>query len=96
MPGEWRVPPDHAAFAGHFPGRPIVPGVILLDQALLHAQARWGAGPWTIAQAKFLRPVGPGERLQWRLDEGAAGLVSVTLCDAQGQRVMTAQLRRAA
>ena len=41
----WAVPPDHPAFAGHFPGRPIVPGVVLLDQALLFAaQMRGEAG----------------------------------------------------
>lgn len=64
---------DHPAFAGHFPGRPIVPGVLLLDAAL-HAveQARQTPGDQTtsgpavhcqITSAKFLSPVQPGETL---------------------------------
>ena len=61
----------HPAFAGHFPGRPMVPGVLLLDAALHAAtQARTNAGDGPcpalrcqIASAKFLSPVLPGETL---------------------------------
>ncbi|MCZ8175479.1 MAG: AMP-binding protein [Burkholderiaceae bacterium] len=68
----FRVAPDHPAFAGHFPGHPVLPGVALLayvmralaaDAALA---ARLGAQP-QIAQAKFLAPVGPGAQLEVRL-----------------------------
>ncbi|HCN87874.1 MAG TPA: hypothetical protein DIT28_01670 [Oxalobacteraceae bacterium] len=54
---------DHPAFAGHFPGRPIVPGVVLLDEALHAIGAAFGADPcaWQISAVKFLHPVGPGE-----------------------------------
>ena len=59
----------HPAFAGHFPGRPMVPGVLLLDAALhAAAQARMNAGDGhelrcQITSAKFLSPVLPGETL---------------------------------
>jgi 3-hydroxyacyl-[acyl-carrier-protein] dehydratase len=51
---------NHPAYPGHFPGQPVLPGVVLLD-ATLHALER--AGPWDINSAKFLSAVRPGEAL---------------------------------
>ena len=73
MPLEWTVPPDHPAFAGHFPGRPIVPGVVLIDHSLQRAGTLPPGARWCIAQAKFLRPVGPGETLRWTFAAGMPG-----------------------
>jgi 3-hydroxyacyl-[acyl-carrier-protein] dehydratase len=56
---------DHPAHAGHFPGMPVLPGVVLLD-ATLHALERAGKGPpqhWEINSAKFPSAVRPGEVL---------------------------------
>lgn len=74
----WRVPVDHPAFAGHFPGQPIVPGVLLLDRAILCAEALRGASPgvWYVTQVKFFSPVGPGETLLLQLREEPGGSLS--------------------
>jgi 3-hydroxymyristoyl/3-hydroxydecanoyl-(acyl carrier protein) dehydratase len=63
----WTVPDNHPAFAGHFPGRPIVPGVVLLDRAIQAIGQSLGgaAAPCSIANAKFLSPVGPGATLEF-------------------------------
>lgn len=61
----WTVPEDHPAFAGHFPGTPILPGVVLLD-AVLHAiAAATGIALDTceISSVKFLNPASPGAEL---------------------------------
>ena len=60
------IPAEHPAFAGHFPGTPILPGVLLLDEMLCAIEARppAQAPQWRIASAKFLKPVTPGEPLQ--------------------------------
>ncbi|WP_332672624.1 3-hydroxylacyl-ACP dehydratase [Aromatoleum sp.] len=66
---EVSVAADHPAFAGHFPGRPILPGVVLLGWAVQTLGEVLGdpLPACEIASAKFLRPVGPGTKLSIRL-----------------------------
>lgn len=70
----WMVPVDHPSFPGHFPGRPILPGVLLLDRALLLLAESGRSGPWQVMQSKFLRPVLPGETVFFRFAEQAGGV----------------------
>lgn len=81
---------DHPAFAGHFPGAPIVPGVLLLDAAL-HACEAAGTPVTGIAAAKFLQPVTPGQSLSLSCRTGTAGRVSADIARG-GVIVTTAQL----
>lgn len=69
----WQVPSDHPSFAGHFPARAIVAGVILLDRVLLLAQTlmQTSADGWQVGQVKFLSPALPGDTLRFRVQEGA-------------------------
>jgi len=64
---------DHPAFAGHFPGQPLLPGVLLLAHVLEVALAdpalagRIGTAP-RLSSAKFLSPVRPGDRIEMSFD----------------------------
>ena len=70
------VAADHPAYAGHFPGHPILPGVVLLDAALYALASREGleAASGQIKSAKFLSPVSPGEALRLDYAATAAGM----------------------
>jgi len=73
--GRWRLDGDEDFFAGHFPGRPVMPGVLMLEAmaqtaALLtfssagqdasDGQLYYFVG---IDGARFKRPVEPGDQL---------------------------------
>jgi 3-hydroxymyristoyl/3-hydroxydecanoyl-(acyl carrier protein) dehydratase len=75
---------EHPALPGHFPGAPIVPGVLLLDEMMRAAQTRPGStsGRWRIGTAKFLKPVRPGELLT--LEHEALPNGSLRFCVARG------------
>ena len=77
------IPADHPAFAGHFPGTPILPGVVLLDEALFAIQSAGGvaSGACRIASAKFFHPVGPGATLTVRHERLANGSVQFDILD---------------
>jgi acyl-coenzyme A synthetase/AMP-(fatty) acid ligase len=62
---ELPIAADHRAFAGHFPGHPILPGAALLDE-VLHEIARsrtLDPRQWQVAAVKFLDVVRPGDGL---------------------------------
>ena len=63
------VPADHPSLPGHFPGRPIVPGVVLLDltfESISDALAR-PVELVSIVSAKFMQAVAPETRIDVRV-----------------------------
>lgn len=76
---------DHPAFAGHFPGLPIVPGVVLLDEVLHFLEHEQGMVAAQISQAKFLSPVRPGEIVELRYESGNEGNLRFYLTSADRQ-----------
>lgn len=58
----------HPSFAGHFPGRPIVAGVLLLEAAATALRDWRGLSVTQVADAKFLAPLLPDEDASLELD----------------------------
>lgn len=85
---------DHPAFAGHFPGAPIVPGVVLLDEALLALESALGLSfaACELPTVKFRQVLRPGEPLELRHDAVTAGMLRFSLWSA-GRLVVEASVR---
>jgi 3-hydroxyacyl-[acyl-carrier-protein] dehydratase len=84
----WTVPVDHPAFAGHFPGVSVLPGVTLLDMALHLIAAATGLGLdfCEISSVKFLSPAHPGEKLMIQHTPLASGTIRFDIVAEEGMR----------
>jgi 3-hydroxyacyl-[acyl-carrier-protein] dehydratase len=85
---------DHPALAGHFPGAPIVPGVLLLDE-IVSTFASAGAPQWRIGAVKFLHPVRPGETLTLAHERQGNGTIRFSIL-RHGEAVAHGRLVRLA
>ncbi len=92
---EFSVAPDHPALAGHFPGDPIVPGVMLLDEIIRAAEGKLsGSGRWQILGVpvvKFLRPLLPGRLCAIEFSQYSERRIDF-VCRSEGKTVATGQL----
>lgn len=75
---------NHPALAGHFPGVPILPGVLILDETLraLEVDETTAVTRWRIGRAKFLEPVRPGETLLLQYERLPSGAVHFSVSSA--------------
>jgi acyl-coenzyme A synthetase/AMP-(fatty) acid ligase len=71
------IPADHPAFSGHFPGNPVVPGVVILQQVIEHIEPHLDgeAGVTGVDDVKFLSPLLPGEAMTLHFASKREGLV---------------------
>ena len=84
---------DHPAFAGHFPGMPILPGAVLLDEALhaIGTDRNLDLTQWQVTAAKFLEAARPGDALAIEHSAAPDGTLRVAVRIA-GRPALTATL----
>ncbi len=64
---------SHPSLPGHFPGQPIVPGVVILDRIVAAIESTGvPIDTLRLPQIKFLRPLLPGQFAQIDLDDSNA------------------------
>lgn len=85
-----RFAENHPCGTGHFPGNPIIPGALLLDETLgaIGEQLRIGDELWQIKSAKFLLPVRPGAEVQIDYIQMHGGEIGFE-CSVSGNKVLS-------
>jgi 3-hydroxymyristoyl/3-hydroxydecanoyl-(acyl carrier protein) dehydratase len=70
-----RVAANHPCLAGHFPGNPVVPGVLLLERVLRAAEHWLGreCSSVRLPQVKFLQPLLPEQDAMIELQRISVG-----------------------
>ena len=83
---------DHPAARGHFPGNPIIPGAVLLSEALRAAGTalQIDFSRCTVSSAKFPSPARPGDRVE--IDCSAARARISLVCSVAGRTVLKAEV----
>ena len=86
---------DHASLPGHFPGAPIVPGVVILDEVFA-ALTEWreDSHPTVISTVKFLVPLKPGQPFTICLAASEHGESQVAFrCQVEDRVIVEGRLR---
>jgi 3-hydroxyacyl-[acyl-carrier-protein] dehydratase len=90
---EIRIAVDHPAFAGHFPDMPVVPGAVLIDEALHAIACVTGEtlDKCTISSVKFKSIVRPGQSLILQFERVSVNSIRFEI-RSQGQTVTIGNL----
>jgi 3-hydroxyacyl-[acyl-carrier-protein] dehydratase len=84
---------EHPCLPGHFPGRPVVPGVLLLQTvADLAGRELPGCRLAAVPAVKFTAAVAPGAEVVVQFDPPRAGVALTFRCEIRGKTVAQGSL----
>ena len=91
MEFDFRVAADHPSLPGHFPGRPVVPGVLLLDHVLQAVSRSMGQDVTRLRQVKFTSALLPGEHAHGSCEVEGTRVSFRVVTQRQGAEVTVAE-----
>jgi len=67
---DFTISSDHPSLPGHFPGHPVVPGVVVLERVMEAVEATHGRAleRLRLPQVKFMQPLLPGQAARVELN----------------------------
>lgn len=70
MESQFSVPKTHPSLTGHFPGNPVVPGVVILNEIFQAIETQWKKKcVSSISFVKFIKPLRPEQNVTLIIDE---------------------------
>ena len=89
------ISPNHPSLAGHFPGNPVVPGVVILSELLRATESwlHWERDPVAVTSVKFMRLLRPNEPFTLLLEQRSESTVSFAVLREQ-VRIASGTLQR--
>ena len=86
MQFSFEISPDHPALPGHFPGMPVVPAVVLIEQLARSLEEETGQRVCSVRQLRLLGLIEPGQRIDVEVREKGADSWRLT-CQVAGKPV---------
>lgn len=93
MESQFSVPKTHPSLVGHFPGNPIVPGVVILDEIFQTIESEWQKNSIScISFVKFIKPLRPEQKVTLIIEEKDS-LTLKFICMKDGETFVSGQCK---
>jgi len=93
LKSQFTVPSDHPSLVGHFPGNPIVPGVVILDKIIQAITNDWSEKVVSsISFVKFIKPLQADQKVTLNVTEKDSTTLKF-VCEYNGNILVSGQCK---